>query len=50
MDKPDHFEGYFFRRTKVLRGREFVVKKKRFSVEQIVAVLKQWSFQGFVDT
>jgi putative transposase len=30
-----------FRQTWALKGREFVVKKKRFSVEQIVAVLKQ---------
>src|SRR5689334_8669935 len=33
--------GLNFRQTKALSGREFVVKKKRFSVEQIVAVLKQ---------
>ena len=41
MEKPDHFEGPFLQ-TKVLRGREFAVKKKRFSVKQIVAVLKHF--------
>jgi putative transposase len=30
-----------FRQTGPWRGKEFAVKKKRFSVEQIVATLKQ---------
>jgi len=30
-----------FRQTEAGKGKQFVVKRKRFAVEQIVAVLKQ---------
>jgi hypothetical protein len=37
MSDPDHCQGQFFRQTASVEAKEFVVKRKRFSVEQIVA-------------
>lgn len=41
MSNPDHCQDEFFRQTASVEAKEFAMKRKRFSVEQIVTALKQ---------